>query len=162
MSCGPGDRGRSGGGVPPGGETEALWLDDDLADFGNGTDAVDEGGTVDTSVAPVSGGGETVMVMVVAVSTGAAKALIDARPSNEYDRGGVIGLSGAGECRDAVELLLMNGSFLTAGGEGVLFSGGVIGAPGGLSQRLMVAHASAGLSLSVYHCRQTREEGHTR
>lgn len=77
---------------------EPLALDNVLADFGNGTEAVEDGGTVDESVAAVvSGGGEMVMVMEVAVSTGVATTPMDARPSYEYDRGGVIGLSGAGE-----------------------------------------------------------------
>ena len=150
MSCGPGDLGRSSGGVDPGGEVEPLAFDNVLADFGYGTEALEDGGTVDESVAAVvSGGGEIVMVMDVAVSTGVATAPIDARPSCEYDRAGAIGLRGAGECRDAVELLLANGPFLTGGGEGVGFCGGVIGAPGGLSQRSIVAHASADLSSLV-------------
>ena len=72
-------------------------------------------------MAVVSGGGEIVMVIDVAVSTGEATVLIEASPSYEYDRGGVIGFKGAGECRDAVELLLMNGSFRNGGGVGVLF-----------------------------------------
>jgi hypothetical protein len=104
--------------VTPGGDTEVPALDGVLADFGNGTDALDDGGTVDESVAVESGGGEMVIVMDVAVSTGEATVLIEARPSNEYDRGGVIGRSGAGGCLEAVELLLVNGSFLKAGGEG--------------------------------------------
>ena len=63
MSCGPGERGRSGGGVTPGGDIGLLSLEGVRADFGNGTEAVEEGGSVDASVAVDSGGGEMVMVM---------------------------------------------------------------------------------------------------
>lgn len=63
-----------------------------LADFGKGTEAVEDEGP---SELVEGAGGEIVIVIDEAESRAVVLAPMEARPSNEYDRGGVIGLSGA-------------------------------------------------------------------
>lgn len=132
---GPGDLGRVDEAVEPSGDMGRLVEELVLADLGNGTDPPVGGGL---DVLDESGGGETLVVQ--SEDAEVAAEVMDERPSNENDRGGVIGFGGRflGGFRDAFDELCSKASLWSSGGKG-----GASGSP--LSQRRTLVQASAAL-----------------